>query len=321
MKKWMIGGIGTVAIAASAAYIGVGNYFYNFALRVNNDKQFLEGNEAFTSVTNIDPQLEAAQVALDEKFVSEHLAETISIISTDDLKLQLNGTMFTQKVPSHKWVITTHGYTGQSEEMLRWARNFYARGFNVLMPNLRGHGNSEGAYIGMGWHDRYDMLAWIDEIIRRDPNAEIVLLGISMGAATVMNTSGEEMPSNVKVVIEDSGFSSVRGVFGHQLKELFRLPEFPVLNAANTVTKWRAGYDLFKANPVEQIAKSVTPTLFIHGDQDSFVPFYMLDEVYQAANLEKEKLVIEGAGHTMSVRVDPVRYWETVFHFIEKYID
>lgn len=321
MKKWLIGGIATVGILTSAAYVGVGNYFYNFALKVNKDKEFLDENDAFTSVTNIDPDIEAAQVALDEQFVADHIAETVTITSADDLKLALKGTVFVQEEPSHKWVITTHGYTGQSEEMLRWARNFHERGYNILMPNLRGHGDSEGDYIGMGWHDRLDMLAWIDEIIQRDADAEIVLLGISMGAATVMNTSGEDMPSNVKVVVEDSGFSSVRGVFGYQLKELFGLPEFPVLNAANTVTKWRAGYDIFKANPAEQVAKSVTPTLFIHGDQDSFVPFAMLDEVYKAANVEKEKLVVVGAGHTMSARVDPERYWDTVFGFVGKYID
>ena len=82
-------------------------------------------------------------------------------------------------------------------------------GFTVLMPGLRGHGESTGHYIGMGWHNRLDMLRWIDEIVRDDPEAEIVLFGISMGGATVMMTSGEALPPNVKVIVEDCGYTSV----------------------------------------------------------------------------------------------------------------
>lgn len=319
-RKWLIGGLSTVAVSLTVAYVGVGNYFYNFALKVQNDKEFLDENPAFTNNANIDADVEAAQLALDEQFEEQHISESVTITSTDDLSLQLVGTLYTQAQPSNKWIITTHGYTGQSTEMMRWARNFFEHGYNVLMPDLRGHGKSEGDYIGMGWHDRYDMLEWINEIIRRDADAQIVLLGISMGAATVMNTSGEEMPPNVKAIVEDSGFSTVRGVFSEQLKQLFGLPDFPILNAANTVTKWRAGYNLFKANPVEQVVKSKTPTLFIHGDKDSFVPFPMVYEVYEAAPVEKDLLVVEGAGHTMSVRVDPERYWDKVFRFIGQYI-
>ena len=59
------------------------------------------------------------------------------------------------------------------------------------------------------------------------------------------------------------------------------------MNAANMVTKLRAGYDLEEASAVKQVAKSKTPMLFIHGDADTFVPFEMLDEVYNAAKVEK----------------------------------
>ncbi|MEC2597045.1 alpha/beta hydrolase, partial [Bacillus cereus] len=95
--------------------------------------------------------------------------------------------------------------------------------------------------VGMGWHDRKDVLIWIQQILKKDPNAEIALFGVSMGGATVMMTSGEDLPSNVKVIIEDCGYSTVIDEFTYQLKDLFHLPKFPVMNAANTVTKLRAG--------------------------------------------------------------------------------
>jgi fermentation-respiration switch protein FrsA (DUF1100 family) len=174
----------------------------------------------------------------------------------------------------------------------------------------------------MGWHDRKDMLLWIDKIIEIDPEAEIILFGVSMGGATVMMTSGEEdLPPNVKVIVEDSGYATVSDVFVYQLNDLFGLPPFPVMNAANTMTKLRAGYDLYEASAVDQVKKSKTPILFIHGDADTFVPYEMLDEVYSAATVDKDKLIIQDAGHGDAEKVDPVTYWNTVWSFVEKYID
>lgn len=93
------------------------------------------------------------------------------------------------------------------------------------------------------------------------------------------------------------------------------------MNAANTVTNVRAGYDLYEASAIEQVSKSVTPMLFIHGDADTFVPFEMLDKVYEEANVEKEKLVISGANHGDAEKVDPEAYWGTVWRFVDRYIN
>ena len=196
----------------------------------------------------------------------------------------------------------------------------YNRGYNVLMVDLRGHGESEGDYIGMGWHDRLDVIDWANYLIEKNPNCKIILHGVSMGGATVMMTTGEDLPGNIKVAIEDCGYTSIWDEFKMQLKELYNLPTFPVLNAASTVCKIKAEYILEEGSAVEQVRKSKTPTLFIHGELDSFVPFEMLDKVYEAANCKKEKLVIKGAAHAESASVNPELYWKTVDRFIEKNI-
>lgn len=135
-----------------------------------------------------------------------------------------------------------------------------------------------------------------------------------------MMTAGEKLPDNVKVVVEDCGYATVSDVFIYQLDDLFGLPEFPVIQAANTVTNLRAGYDLYEASAVEQLKKSRLPILFIHGDQDTFVPFEMLKSVYNAAAGEKEQLIIEGAGHGEAVKVNPAAYWQTVDGFMGEHL-
>ncbi|MDU3324204.1 MAG: alpha/beta hydrolase, partial [Escherichia coli] len=191
---------------------------------------------------------------------------------------------------------------------------------NVLIPDLRGHGMSEGDYIGMGWDERLDIIDLINYIIDVDKDSEIVLYGVSMGAATVMNVSGENLPSNVKAIIEDCGYTSAWDQFSYQLDELFGLPPFPMMHTASLIGKFRAGYWLKEASPLEQVKNSKTPTLFIHGDKDDFVPFSMLDQVYDACSAPKEKLVIEGAGHAKSSKVNPDMYWNGISKFLSKYI-
>ncbi|WP_407638888.1 alpha/beta hydrolase [Bacillus niameyensis] len=299
-----------IFVILMTAYFIVGNYFYNFALNAHKEKDFLKENPHLVSADT--------EMLTDAEFSKYHQPEMVRVKSHD--KLNLNGFFYENKKPHRKWAIVVHGYSGNSKQMLRYVRNFFEKGYHVLAPDLRGHGQSEGDYIGMGWHDRKDMLRWIDYIIEKDSNAEIVLFGISMGGATVMMTSGEQLPDNVKVIVEDCGYSSVMDVFTYQLYDLFHLPKFPVMNAANTITKIRAGYDLKEASAINQIAKSQTPILFIHGDADTFVPFAMLEEVYNAANVEKDKLIIPGAGHGEAEMVDPETYWNKVWKFVDKYI-
>lgn len=309
-----------LCVLLTGTYLGVGNYFYDYAINAKEEKEFLEDNPHLERSEAIDPEREAAAWQADKAFYEQNPPESRSIVSRDDLALKLHADVYLNEEAGEKWAIVLHGYTSRALGMVRWIRGFHEGGYHVLAPDLRGHGDSEGDYIGMGWHDRMDLLAWIDELVRTHPDAEIVLFGVSMGGATVMMASGEEMPDNVKVIVEDCGYSSVSGVFTYQLDDLFGLPEFPVLNAANTVTGLRAGYDLYRASAVEQVAKSKTPMLFIHGDEDSFVPYEMVNEVYEAAPVEKEKLIIPGAGHAEAVMVNPELYWNTVWEFVGRYI-
>ena len=82
----------------------------------------------------------------------------------------------------------------------------------------------------------------------------------------------------------------------------------------------RAGYDFHKASSVEQLKHATVPMLFIHGDKDTFVPYSMLDQNYDAcASKVKQKLTIHGATHAKSAQADPELYWNTVNDFLDEY--
>lgn len=296
----------------------IGSYFYDLALNphASKDQVFTQSKEK--SKNPVDKKETSGQIDdQDVKWLlNDSNYEDMYIKSDNGLKLHSYKIENPKK--TNKWAIVVHGYTSEGKYMAGFARKFYDMGYNVLVPDLRGHGKSEGNYIGMGWHDRLDIVKWIHKIIEENKDANIILHGVSMGAATVMMTSGEELPSNVKAIIEDCGYTSVKDEFSYQLKALFNLPSFPIINVTSLICKIKAGYWFGEGSAIKQVAKSKTPILFIHGDADDFVPYFMLDELYDAANCTKEKLVIKGASHARAVVEDPELYWNTIKKFIDK---
>ena len=306
-----------IIIAVIALILYVANYLYNLALNPNFPK-----NSVFKNINSNDNSIEINYIKnmYSNNWLFEcNNYEDLFITSKDNLKL--HNYLIKNKITSNKWVIIVHGYTSQGKEMSSFAQTFYNMGYNIIMPDLRGHGQSGGNYIGMGWDERLDIIDLTNYIVNNYPNTKIVLFGVSMGAATVMSTSGEKLPSNVKAIIEDCGYTSAWDQFAYQLKTLFKLPSFPLLPAASLICKIKSGFFISKASPIKQIKKSTIPTLFIHGDKDDFVPFFMLDKLYTTFPGEKYKLVIHGATHATASYVNPKLYWETIENFLNSYIN
>lgn len=245
--------------------------------------------------------------------------DTLTIQSQDELTLK--AMLVEHEQANKKVAILAHGYSGTSKEMAPFAKLFYDLGFTIVLPDARGHGDSEGDYIGFGWPERHDYLAWIDSLISRyGQDTEIVLFGISMGGATVLNVSGEALPDQVKAIVEDCGYSSVEKELSYQLKNLYKLPSYPFIPMTSLLTKYKAGYSFTEASPVDQVKKSSTPTLFIHGDKDSYVPTDMAYELYQAAASDKVLYIVPGAEHAYSYVTDKDEYRRQVTRFLSRYL-
>lgn len=148
----------------------------------------------------------------------------------------------------------------------------------------------------MGWPERLDIVAWIERIVQADPEARILVFGESMGAATAMNVAGESLPANVKCIIEDCGYTSVWDEFSLQLKDVFGLPSFPLLDVANLVCNVRAGYDFHEASAWSSSSMRRFPCCLSTATRTPLVPYSMLNQNYEAcASKVKQKLTVRGA--------------------------
>lgn len=190
----------------------------------------------------------------------------------------------------------------------------------MLLVDDRAHGKSQGNYLGFGWLDRLDCKAWCQELADRlGPDCSIVLHGVSMGAATVLAAAGEPLPSQVKGVIGDCGYTSAWDQFGHILKRDFHLPVFPLLYTASLVCRICAGYWFQEDAPVKQLEKSDLPLLIIHGEADDYVPTAMSRRLLAASRDPGKKLVlVPGAAHAQSYAVAPEQYQQAAMEFFRR---
>lgn len=249
----------------------------------------------------------------------ERKSEDLHIVSHDGINL--HGYYLENPKAENRYALVCHGYSAEGADMNYYARKFYGMGYSVLAPDARCHGTSGGELIGMGYIEKADVLLWINEITRKDPKAQIVLFGVSMGAATVLFTSGEALPENVKAVISDCAYTDVYNEIGSAIRyTLPWVPSFPIVDCASIICMLDAGYSFRQASCVEAVKRSITPTLFIHGSVDTYVPFSMLDTLYESAGCKKQKLVIEGAEHAASAFTAPELYWGEIEAFLSEYV-
>lgn len=293
-----------------------GNYFYSQGIKRGTEVEL--HREAVT--VNVDATVKDQEIFEEAKeWFDQQDPEILELTSYDDLQLKAQYIAHDQQ--SNKSVILAHGFRNTSEDMGKLVKFYNDQGFNVLLPDARGHGESEGDYIGYGWHDRLDYIDWIELLINEHQTNEIILHGNSMGAALVLMVSGEELPGEVKAIIADSGYSTVKEELAHQLKHIYKLPSFPLLDVTSVITKIRAGYTFEEASSIKQVENNTRPLFIIHGDADDLVPTDMAYEIYEAAGGEKELWIVPDVGHTKAFDILTEEYQKRVKDFINRVLE
>ena len=210
-----------------------------------------------------------------------------------------------------------HGYRNCAVDMMHLGYMYHhSMGYNIVLPDLHAHGQSDGESIQMGWKDRMDALRWC-KITDSLFHAPIVVHGISMGAATTMMLSGEEnLPTNITHFVEDCGYTSAWDEFEGELANQFSLPAFPLLYLTSQLCDAMYGWNFAEASAIEQVAKCTRPMLFIHGDADNFVPTWMVHPLYDAHQGHKQLWLTEGVEHAFSYRMYHKEYTDIVKEFM-----
>lgn len=246
-------------------------------------------------------------------------SERITVRSDDGLTL--NGYFYKCGKDTDKAVLLSHGFNSTCYNTYPAQARFYLEsGFDVFMLNHRAHEQSEGAYSGFAQLEGKDLLKWLEFIINKNPDYKIVMHGNSMGAAAVMEASCLDLPKNVKCIISDCGFTSTKEELEYQMKNMFHVPAFPILNIIGFFCKAIAKFDLNGISALESVKNSKVPIMFVHGKTDATVPYSMGEACYNACGSDKKLVLYEKTGHGQSYFKNTEAYKKEMLAFTSKYM-
>lgn len=250
------------------------------------------------------------------KSMIERPYEGVTIISFDGLKLFARYYHVADGAPLQ---IQFHGYKSSAFVDFCGGSNLALKlGYNILVVDQRAHGKSEGATITFGVYERKDCLSWINYALERfGYNTKIVLAGISMGAATVLMATDQNLPGNVKGIMADCPYSSPKAIIKKVAGEMY-FPPALVYPFVKLGAKLFGDFDLEESSAVEAVAGTELPILLIHGEADRFVPCEMSSAIKAAGGDNIEFHTFPGATHGMSYMVDVKRYEEITISFLER---
>lgn len=217
-----------------------------------------------------------------------------------------------------KIIVLVHGITWSKYGEVKYANMFVKKGFKVLIYDHRNHGLSGKVPTTMGYYEKFDLKTVIDWCYNTyGHQIKIGTHGESMGSATVL--AHLEIDKRPSFVIADCGYSDLYELLKHQLKDRYNLPGFPFVPLASLLIRLRAGFNIHHVSPIKVVEKTEVPILFIHGENDDYVPTYMGKAMYEIKKDKKELFIAPSAAHAESQWKNPKEYETAVYKFLEKY--
>jgi dipeptidyl aminopeptidase/acylaminoacyl peptidase len=242
-------------------------------------------------------------------------------IPSRDAGIQISGWWIAAEDPGAPAVVVVHGHTAckRDPDVLLPAGMLHRAGFSVLLIDLRDHGDStdeDGRFAG-GTEEFRDVLgAWDWLQATKSISVErIGLLGVSLGAATVLIASGEE--PRVVATWEDSSYADISVAIKAELRRN-GYPEFLEFGGV-AMAQWISGDDLHSRSPLMAVQRMGGRKLFItHGTEDQRLSVqygYDLIAAAQAADVDVRAWIVPGASHTGAMRLDREEYERRLVEF------
>lgn len=301
-----------VPVAAFLAFLSVGGYLFHRACVRVPDLPWLD-REAMLK-TNYAPHVDMIQRA--QAFLTEHDAKDVWIRSEDGLKL--HGLWVEAKDPVAT-ILLVHGY--HSTKLVDFGGSmayFHRQGLNLLIPDQRCHGQSEGKYITFGVKESKDMLCWLKYLCKEHWQGPVMMSGLSMGASTIMFMADEDLPENVKGLLVDCGFTSPADIIGKVFQDVTRLPPKPWIYAAELFARVFGHFSLWEKSSLKTLPHNRLPIFMAHGKADDFVPCEMTMKAFEVCGGDKQIHLVDGAGHGVSFLVDKQGYSAAVRATLKK---
>lgn len=273
--------LGIIVRASAARFMGyrntacedtpLGRYLSSDKTTIRLSTPTLSDKEAAT----IDLHRATEAVLVNEWVVNARTPRRIQVRSDDGTALA--GRMIPGTKRLRPWVLMLHDFGGSWRDSLAFSRIYAAHDCNIMLVDMRAHGESEGEWTGSGWLDRRDVIAWCSWIIARTgEGTQIIIHGIGMGATAALFAAEEkDFPIQVRAIVSDSAYTDTWNATALRFGKGFAKPQ-PMLDLYRIILKMsKGGYDLGIGNILPSMQSISTPLFIMHGEKDACTPPYM----------------------------------------------
>lgn len=255
-------------------------------------------------------------IAYSSEWIKSHNPKDIYISSEDGFRL--HGLWIPAENPRGT-ILLAHGYRSTMLVDFGMILDVYHKeGLNLLLPEQRCHGKSEGKYITFGVKESKDMQQWITYHNQHLSDCSVIVSGLSMGASTVMYMLDQPLPSNVKAAICDCGFTSPAEIIGKVFRDTAHIPSGLFIWIADVFARLFAGFSLYEKDSRLTLKKKQIPILLVHGLADDFVPYTMTQEAYASCCGENYLILAKDAAHGYSFMHAKEEYYSMIVKILNE---
>lgn len=299
MKKKYI-----LAAAIGAIPLVLGHSLFNYVHRRGS-----------SSLKSHPPQFAANNSALVAMRKFQRLPQTTwSLMSGDGLRLVA---YLTRNPQNRGTVLLIHGFGVDHHAMDKFAAVFYQLGYNILQPDNRAAGASAGRYSSYGYQEKKDVLLWLQRLqADRQLQVPIILMGASLGAATVLQSLTLSLPVAVKGVIADSSYTSAQEIMQYNIHRQTGLPSKDLTHLLSLWSRFKVQASYRQISPLASVRGQHPPLLLICGQADVTVPAWMSQSLFEAASAPKVLVRFTTGSHIRSLEADPTAYRALIKQFV-----
>lgn len=237
-------------------------------------------------------------------------------LTTDD-NLSLSGLLILNE-NACSTVLLCHGYRGAKERLHR-VLSFFPQA-HILMFDFRGHGQSQGELISIGYYEQKDIKAAVDFIKTHEKTKQLPLVGFgfSMGAASLIGAAAQGVPFDGLIL--DSSFARLDDQLTRSFEKRTGFPKFPFMPVTKRLFEWFAHYRVEQVRPVESIQAIACPLFIVHSIDDDFTPVFNAHQLYEKATAKKELWLVSKSFHGKIIKDYSDEYSKRVNNFLQTYI-
>ncbi|MGV3560397.1 alpha/beta hydrolase [Larkinella arboricola] len=212
-------------------------------------------------------------------------------------------------------VILCHGHASNKSRVLCEMDYFHELGYNTLSFDFRAHGNSQGNICTIGFRETNDLKAAYD-FVTRGGEKNIILWGVSMGAATILKAVPEHSLKPSRVILE-CPFASLYDAVQGRLRSM-NIPAHP---ASELLLLWgglERSMSTYQYRPSEYAKGLTMPVLLNWGGNDPRVLRHETDAIFQNLGTQQKQLVIfEHSAHQSYCTNEPEKWRATISRFLQ----